>query len=261
MFQIATAVYYAEKYNYKIILNNNSNSLHFGTSNFTNRDKRKKNNGVPISYKDTIFKYLTFDNISLYNVVIIHNDYGSNIIEPQNNRLLISGYCQNYNLFSDIFNKLPDYFNFNDEETKEYLNNKYLINTKKHNIMVGIRSCDDFAHMTKITKQSYKNALDCIIKDSYDKYCLIIITDKVDNLRNKLDIPENMDYKIIDEDDIAQFYAGLKCSSFILSESTYHYWIALIKYLQDNKTEVYCFDDTDITSRPLALSGWKKVKY
>ena len=67
IFQIASAIYYAEKYEFKIILNNNSSELHFGTSNYTNRDKRKKINNIPISYKDTIFNtsYLSFETINL----------------------------------------------------------------------------------------------------------------------------------------------------------------------------------------------------
>jgi hypothetical protein len=265
MFQIATAAYYSEKYNYKIILNNNSNNLHFGTSNFTNRDKRKKLNDIPVSYKNTIFnnQYLTYTDINIDNSTIIHNDNSSNIIYPgRKNKLLISGYCQNYNLFYDIFDSLHKYFNFNDESINDYLIKKYDINEEKHNIMIGIRSCDDFSHMNKITKDSYKKALNCIINDyNYSNYCIFIIADRVDNLKDRIEIPENIEYKIIDEDDITQFYAGLKCSSFILSESTYHYWIALIKYLQNKTTNVYCFDDTDLTNRTLALPEWYKIPY
>jgi hypothetical protein len=264
IFQIASAIYYAEKYEFKIILNNNSSELHFGTSNYTNRDKRKKINNIPISYKDTIFNtsYLSFETINLSNCDNIYNDYTDNKLYTINEKhLCIYGYCQNYNLFLPILNEIPKYFNLSDESIKLYLINKYKIDNTKHNIMVSIRAGDDFIHMNKITKKSYSNALSHIIKENPNNYNILIIADNIDKIHFKFELPNDIEYKIIDEDDIAQFYAGLMCSSFILCESTYHYWIALIKYINDKNTDVYCFLDTDLTNRPLALPEWNKIPY
>ena len=65
----------------------------------------------------------------------------------------------------------------------------------------------------------------------------------------------------IDEDDISQLNIGLLCNYFILSESTYHYWVAVIKNYMDKNTKVICFNDTDLTNRNLALDDWIKIDY
>lgn len=260
MFQIANAVYYAEKHDFKIILDSNSEVLHFGTAHKTDRDKRKKINDIPISYKDTILKNLTFSSIGYdYPIVPVENNYTCHHILPNDDEnLIIKGYCQNHLLFYPILEKLPNYFNLDEPVFKKYIRDKYVLD-HKHNIMIGIRACQDFAHMNNISKQSYKKALDNIIKTDFDRYRIIIISDTIQNLHEKIDIPTNIEVIIPDEDDIIQFYIGLECSTFILSESTFHYWIALLKYIKDEPhTEVYCFLDTDITNRNLALPEWHK---
>ena len=65
----------------------------------------------------------------------------------------------------------------------------------------------------------------------------------------------------IDEDDITQINTGLLCNNFILSESTYHYWIALLKNSFDINTKVVCFNNTDITNKNLSLDNWIKIDY
>jgi hypothetical protein len=263
MFQIATAAYYSEIYGFNIKLNINSNSLHFGTANHTNRDRRRKINDLYISYKDTIFKnnlleYIQFDDIR--SVTYVSNNYSSMIINPKSlTKLEITGYCQNYKLFLPILDKLPNYFNLEDNSIYTYIHEKYQIDKTKHHIMIGLRVCDDFSGMNKITKTSYIKALQTILKDDYNKYCILIIADRYDNLEAKIEIPTGIEIKYIDEDDVVQFYAGQLCNSFILSESTYHYWIALLKYCKNRDTEVYYFMDTDLTNHPLCLPEWHRI--
>ena len=57
--------------------------------------------------------------------------------------------------------------------------------------------------------------------------------------------------EIVNETDIDQFYVGLQCNHFIIGESTFHYWIALLKTIKDPKSKVYVFNNTDITNRNL----------
>ena len=60
LFQIATAIYYVERYKYKIILDKNSKNMTYGTSNKFNRKQGKKKNNMDITYDQTIYKKLYF---------------------------------------------------------------------------------------------------------------------------------------------------------------------------------------------------------
>jgi hypothetical protein len=141
-----------------------------------------------------------------------------------------------------------------------YIKNKYKLMNQK-NIMVGIRICDDFKHMNKITSNSYKRALYNLVNEDDDDYNLIIIADTIQNINQMLNFNIKGNIIIIQEDDINQFNAGLLCNNFILSESTYHYWIAYLKFSIDQTSKVICFNNTDITNRNLALDDWIKIDY
>jgi hypothetical protein len=262
--QIATAINYAEKYGYKIILSNHSSHLHFGTANYTNRMKIHQKDGRYVSYKDTIYNTsnLTFANIpSNLPYQIVHNDYTGSLPIPTSNYLRINGYCQNFSLYKDIVPKMHTYFNMEMPEISNYIQQKYNIQPNAKNIMLGVRICDDFKHMTRIGAQSYANALaQCITADESD-YNLIILADTMNGLFDKLSFPINGRLIIINEDDIAQFQAGMLCNYFILSESTYHYWIALLKYAKDPSVKVVLFNNTDLTHRNLNPTDWITIDY
>ena len=127
--------------------------------------------------------------------------------------------------------------------------------------MLGIRICDDFKHMNKINKNSYQKALNCLIEKDDEKYNIIIISDTKQNYEKIIDFDIKGRIIFIDEDDITQINTGLLCNNFILSESTYHYWIALLKNSFDINTKVVCFNNTDITNRNLSLDNWIKIDY
>ncbi len=263
LFQIATAIYYAEKYKYKIYLDENSTALQYGTANLTNRTQNKTENGINVSYKNSIFYKLKFANCQEVEGKILHNDYSNNKynVSEQDNTLIINGYCQNKDLFNDVRNNILNYLNIGDSDSVTYIKNKYDIDESKKNIMVGIRICDDFKHMNKITSESYKKALYHLVNEFDDDYNLIIIEDTIQNVNNLINFKIKGKIIIIQEDDIYQFNAGLLCNNFILSESTYHYWIAYLKSTIDVNSNVICFNNTDITNRNLALDNWKKIDY
>jgi hypothetical protein len=267
MFQLAAAIYYAETYNYKIKLDINSEHLHIGTANYTNRDRRRKVNGVVVSYKDTIYsndklEFKSLKNIKYSKIYTFNNDYMLHEPITSDSIIRIQGYCQNYKLFWPIKDSIFSYINLNDTSIIEYIHTKYQIDPTRIYTMVGLRCCSDFGHMIKIKHQSYMNAINHLLegKDK-SKHTLFIITDSVELIHTRFKIPDDLDVKIIDEDDIIQIYAGMVCSNFILSESTYHYWIALLKYIKDPTVNIICFKDTDITNRPLALPDWVQISY
>ena len=262
LFHIATALYYVEKYNCTLILDCNSKTLHVGTSNYTNRNKTRILNGENISYKNSIFSKLIYRNYNNTNYKTVHNDYSENIIIPtKDETIMISGHCQNINLFYEIKDKIFDYLNLLDDDNVNYIKNKYNINGNEKNIMLGIRICDDFKHMIKINKNSYQNALNCLIDKEDKNYNIIIISDTNHDYQKFLDFEIKGRVIFINEDDITQFNAGLLCNNFILSESTYHYWIAFLKNTIDSNTTVVCFNNTDITNRNLSLHNWIKINY
>ena len=100
LFQIATGIYYREKYKSTLYLKKNSYPLEYGTSNKFNRKKNRIINNKDISYTETIFrKFIYYENNS-NDLYILHNDYTDNKI-IQTKDILIKGYCQNINLFKE----------------------------------------------------------------------------------------------------------------------------------------------------------------
>lgn len=281
MFQIAVAIHYAEKHNFKILLDNNNVWIQYGTSNGFRRDVRRKKDGKWIeSYFDNIlskFDTIDFDKMVKNSVPIVTVSSGyecrgiTNFQDPTH--LLISGYSQNINLFSDVLPSLEKYFDFDDVSIKNYISNKYPINNENElHLCVGIRIGDDFKnHRPKIIPKSYQNAFTYFInhhkEEIKNKKINIYVLSDVRNGWQKMissfqEIYQNIEIHLVSEDDITQFYLGLECNIFILSESTYHYYIALLSYIRDpHNKKVIAFYDTDITNYPLAFYDWIKVSH
>jgi hypothetical protein len=152
----------------------------------------------------------------------------------------------------DVFSAIPKYLNLRDNTIEEYITNKY--GDVRGGTMLGIRRGLDFAHMTKLTDNSYRRALEHVegLGESTEK--LYVIGD----VSAPLDLG-GRSYTAVDESDIVQFYFGLSCKNFILSESTFHLWIAYLA--MDPEKKVVCFNDTDITNRNLVMPGWIKIDY
>ena len=87
---------------------------------------------------------------------------------------------------------------------------------------------------------------------------LFIISD-VDNAWEIFDLQNIYPATQVVEDDITQIYLGRMCSHFILSESTFHLWIAYLCNTVNKK--VIVFKDTDITNRKLFLDDWIHIDY
>jgi hypothetical protein len=260
LFQLATAIYYSKKYGHQIYLDNSSDALNYGTANYTNRQQNKCIVGQNVSYRHTIFRKLFFDDCN-EDGTVIHNEYSDTKLDGSDPIIIVSGYCQNKDLFDDVRHSIIDYLLVNEPHTVHYLHNKYgCFDGHRKNIMVGIRICEDFKHMSKINGGSIQSALQCITNDSMD-YNLIVICDDPKNYRDKINFYVRGNIIVVDEDDIIQFNAGFLCDAFILSESTYHYWIAYLKHSVNPTTQVVCFNDTDITNRNLALDEWIRIDY
>jgi len=215
MFQIAEAAHYCETYNYKLAINKHSSFFPH----------------IPV-------RCSTDDQV-------VYNDYTSQKVVPSKN-IAIHGYSQNVELFREHFHTLKKYFNFTDTSKFDYLRNKYL-SKEKCNVMIGFRLNTDggFKYKT-LSMKSYESVM-----ERFENANFFVLSD-IDPSNFLLNSKYNVTW--IQECDIDQFYFGLLCDHFILSESTFHYWIALLK--QSPESKVYVFNDTDITNRNLHLDTW-----
>jgi len=255
LFVLCAAIYYCELYGYTLELVK-TDALLFGTSNMFNKSKCYKIGDTLVPYNKTIFGKLTFIDKLTDQCIEIHNDYTSKITDPQNKNILITGYNQNLDLFRSIMSKIPKYINIDDAVIKTYIFEKY--GDIQNATMLGIRIGNDFKHMKKITPRSYFKALKYLENNGNITDQIYVIGDMPTSEYFK----EN-NFKEVVECDIIQFYFGTMCKNYVLSESTFHLWMA---YLgtdfgeKVNKT-VICFNDTDVTNRHFHLDNWIRLDY
>jgi len=277
LFLVAMGVYYAEKYKYKLVLDSDNDCLKYGTANMFNR---KRLNG---SYFENIFKNISQESFTNgtngTSYTKIHNDFESLRHDPTDNEttLLITGYNQNIDLFFEIKDRLLHYLYLDDPSRKKYIYTKYFESVAKQrtavldesvakqrtavlgndsfndkikinpttditNVFVGLRlDTDGGFKYSNLTYNSYKYVMDTIVLEN-DNVRFFIVSDI-----NPCDFLINSKYAftVVNESDIDQIYFAQFCSHFILSESTYHYWVAL---LNTNNPKVYVFNNTELVS-------------
>ena len=255
LFVLCAAIYYCEIYGYTLELVK-TDALLFGTSNMFNKSKCYKIGDKLVPYNKTIFGKLVFIDKITDEYIEIHNDYTNNITDPQNKNILITGYNQNLDLFRSIMSKIPKYINIDDAIIKTYIFEKY--ENIENATMLGVRIGSDFKHMKKITPKSYLKALKYLRNQGKLTEQIYVIGDMPTSEYFK----EN-NFKEVVECDIVQFYFGVMCKNFVLSESTFHLWMAYLGTNFGEKVDktVICFNDTDITNRQFDLDNWVKLDY
>jgi hypothetical protein len=256
LFVLCAAIYYCESYGYTLELVK-TDALLFGTSNMFNKSKCYKIGDTLVPYNKTIFGKLTFIDKLTDECIEIHNDYTNNKRDPQNKNILIAGYNQNVELFRSIMSKIPKYINIDDAIIKTYIFEKYGDIQKA--TMLGVRIGNDFKHMKKITPHSYLKALKYLENNGNHTDQIYVIGDMPTSEYFK----ETNKFKEVVECDIIQFYFGTMCKNFVLSESTFHLWMAYLGTDFGEKADktVICFNDTDITNRHFDLDNWVKLDY
>jgi len=248
MFLIAVGITFAEKYNYTLVLDSENECLQYGTANHFNR---KKLNGT---YFDTIFKNMIKKKVEP-NYKTLCKDFEQLIYEPKNGEnLLITGFNQNIDSFIEIKGVLLDYF-YIDTIKKESLKQKYNIDVNQTNVFIGLRlDTDGGFKYSNLTFGSYNSVMEQIISENnFVRFFIVSDIDPSDYLINC-----KYPVTIVNESDVDQIYFGLLCSHFILSESTFHYWIALLS----NSKKVYVFDRTEFILRnvPIGFNNRNLIK-
>jgi hypothetical protein len=297
LFQVAAAVYYAETYGFSIGLDATSPTLLWGTAGLTNRDKgRRSLRGRKLSYLDTIFRSARLRQVWVgagegrgesSNLLTVHNDYtagrfvplGSAVNGSSTTSLHLTGFNQHRDLFLPILPRLPAYLNLDAGLwTRALLRTRYGLRPghQRHAIMLGVRRGADFAHMTKVGMTAYERGLRAVFETRAGHatpWTLVVLADTdVGDMRLAERAstiaaehgPHTVRTVIIADDDVTQLHAGLACDHFILSESTFHYWIAVLRGVVPPRrpgVQVVVFEGTDLTDRPLALDAWTRLPY
>jgi len=256
MWALATAIYYKENYGMNIMLRE-TDSILYGTSNKFGRKTYKIENGKMLSYKDTFFKKLMFYKGNVKEQVdILHNDFTNNKPVPRKS-IMIRGFCANINLFHSVHDKIPNYLHLNDESTINYIRSKY--KNIENGIMIGIRRGPD-GGFKKISQESYKNGLEQLKSMDIDISNLFILTDVTSAWENIIGLESEYPAIEIHEDDYTQFIAGIMCQHFIITESSYHWWIAYMGIINHPEKKILYFDNSDLTKRDLTMNDWIKIK-
>lgn len=269
LFQLATAIYYCETYGYELNLVYTEHTL-YGTSNQFDRDNCHRIDGQPASYDRTIFSKIRFACSSRGECLSIRHGIEASAsrfeLDSANlpGEIVIDGYNQNVDLFREVMHRIPAYLNLEDAAIKSYLFEKY--GDLSNATVVGVRIGKDFSHMRKLTARSYHNAIGELkrIGAAAAKDKLYVVGDvSTDAFFANSQLPDEFELIEVKESDIVQIYFGMACRNYVLSESTFHLWMAYLGtgFGEDNNKSVVCFNDTDITNRNLALKDWIRVDY
>ena len=257
LFQLSSAIHYCEQHNFELKIIKTHANL-YGTSNYFGKTKCLQIDNQNISYDKTIFSKLQFvDNVD-GEYITVHNDFTCDTINPEEKNIRISGHNQNLGLFSSVMNKIPNYLFLDDANIKRYILEKYP--NIENSTIICVRIGFDFKHMNKIQPESYLKAIDYLKLNDEPVTDLFVMSDIPTHtfFNNKL-----TSFIEIDEPDIVQIYAGLLAKNLILSESTFHLWIAYLStnFGENTDKNVICFNNTDITTRDFNLDGWITLDY
>jgi len=227
----------------------------FGTGNKFDKSNCHSINGEPVSYAKTIFNKLSFVSEIHNPHKFVKNDYTCDRIVPDGTNIVVVGFNQNLDLFRDVMYSIPKYFNLEDTVIKSYIFNKY--GDISNATILGVRIGKDFSHMKKIQPTSYVNAIKYLSNNTKIGKIYVISDIPTDAYFN------NDDYTQIIESDIVQLYFGILSKNYILSESTFHLWMAYLgtDFGKNPDKLVVCFNNTDITNRKLHLESFICLDY
>lgn len=269
MFQVAAAVALLDTGAYAgIFLDSSSPSLNFGTAAQPDRDRRKLDSQTqqPLSYLTTVFAtpvlQPTEEAIPGDAVNLTGNYTGTFFPELEtvkHSDVVLRGYFQHRDYFVALGDRLLTAFNLSDDATKAAVEARYPVKEYANVAMVGVRACADFKHMRALSKATYHAALQHLFPYVPASQCAVLVLADVKggDVSEWFEAPPGVAHWVVDEDDVTQLYAAQLCNAFVVGESSFHYWAALLKYLREPATtQVLCFRDTDITERNLHFPDW-----
>ena len=216
-----------------------------------------------INYKNTFFKKFNYINIRPGNCQKIIRNYEEEIIDSNKeiNNIFIEGFCQNVKLFYHNIYKLVNALDFSNEEIKSYIRKKY--GEVNSGICICLRQGYDMPGWLKkifVDKNYYRKCINEIRKTNKD-IKLYIISDVAGAWKNIIGLDKEFPAIEVNEKDIIQFHFALNCSHFIMSQSTFHFWIAYVaEELNKNKKIFYKFWSPSKAGKKRFLKNWIEIK-
>jgi hypothetical protein len=246
MFQIAALINHCTKYNKKIIISIKNNHIYYDTNKH-------------LYYDNYLYKCKEFITNDKFTNNAYRMPFKYNPIPSDTNEL--HGYFQSSKYFSEIKEKIFEYFDPPPNIKKTVLEKyNYLLTKEKNNIViVHIRRGDYVNHKVHgiLTQKYFNNAMN-IFKEKNKNYEFIIFSDDIEYCRNEY--PNNI---YIDEpDETCALYLMSQFSNYIMSNSTFSWWAV---YLGETAKTVITPDpwfgpDGPKDYQDIYESNWIKIK-
>lgn len=263
LFQIVAALYYVEKYGYRLVIDDSSESMNIGTANVFGKTKLAVIDGYYVPYKYTLLSKLHFEHLDIPRNVVFNNDTGT-VVDPKGKDLIVEGFNQNSKLYWECKDGWLKHFNFEHPEFLKRAGKFFTeVDNDENNVLLCFRrGCDYMCVASKIQKEQYDKALNLLFANTGRKnYNYYIISDIMDDyVKEVIERLKGKVYMCIEEDDVTQMYIGMRCTNFIITSSTFHYWIAVFSYLKHFKANVYMVDKFNYGHIDIPEIGFKMVQ-
>jgi hypothetical protein len=242
--------------------------LQFGTA-LLGRDKAVKDaDGNPVPYAKTIFKKFRFVDEIPADAQVFSNSYGADYDEwrqPDAQSLLVTGYNQHRDMLNFAKNSAA-WLSVDEKSFLTLLTTKYAggdVKNFRNCVIVCIRRGEDFKNMKQLTNKFY-NA--CLQKHFAADATFLIVSDCSTLLETIAPVTpedecllENTPHEkvvFVNEPDIVQFHLSRLCKNIVVSESTFHAFMAYFVGMTFSQPRIVFFKDTDVTRRNLNLANW-----
>jgi hypothetical protein len=244
IFSVVTAYSLAKKYNTSYFINENQEYIPILQIKCPNYLRSVMNSFLEISYmQDTSIPNM----MSAYHHMCTQFkdiEFPSDI-DVQNNLVVLHGLPMKYSIFSDYLEDIADLF------YKQ--KNKIMPKSEKIRIGIMFRTFDEEnTPQYRVYEEYYENALKIFLQkysDQINNLELHVYTDKAGVSENiilpilnkyNINIPyfENVG-KRDQFTDVKHFFDMFDLDDYILCNSTFHYWSALLSRYNENKTVIY----------------------
>ena len=245
LFQICTVIATARKYGLDYMFD-------------FNQFQGAKQGNPPLMYSETIYHRLpagTINENSFYLYREPHFHYHPLPSFPKDANIVLNGYFQSYKYFENEKDYLHSLFSPS-SKIQDEINKKYGDVLSQKTVAIGVRRGDylNYPHLHPPCSNKYFDDAKAIIPRS-DKY--LIFSDDYEWCRNVFTGDE---YIFVEESDYMSFYLMMRCNSFIIPNSSFHWfgaWLSESSEVISPKTWFGPASHNDI--KDLIPETWKRI--